>query len=179
MTIEEHIPLLEELLDRWKDEIGNDYAGYKNHVYRMINFCFALHDCNDEERKKIIIAGCFHDLGIWAGNTFDYLPPSAALAKEYLNQNNLEQWIPEIELMINMHHKLRKHQDKRYPLVEVFRQGDLVDFSLGIVKCGLPRAYVKSVQRRFPNAGFHKRLVQLELGWFPRHPFNPLPVLKW
>ena len=31
----------------------------------------------------------------------------------------------------------------------------------------------------FPNAGFHKRLVQLELGWLTRHPLNPLPVFKW
>jgi hypothetical protein len=179
MAIEKHIPLVEEILDQWKDDIRHDYTGYKNHVYRMINFCFALHDGNDEARKKMIIARCFHDLGIWASNTFDYLSPSVALAKAYLRENNLETWIPEIELMINMHHKLRKYQDERYPLVEVFRQGDLVDFSLGFVKCGLPKAYIKNVQRRFPNAGFHKRLVQLELGWFPRHPLNPLPVLKW
>ena len=179
MAIEEHIPLLEAILGTWKNEIGNDYAGYKNHVYRMINFCFALYDYNDEEREKVIIAGCFHDLGIWASNTFDYLSPSAVLAKAYLKQNNLEPWIPEIELMINMHHKLRPYQDERYPLVEVFRQGDLVDFSLGLVTCGLPRSDIKSVKARFPNAGFHKRLVQLELGWFSGHPLNPLPVLKW
>jgi hypothetical protein len=179
MAIEEHIPLLEEILDQWKNQIGTDYAGYKNHLYRMINFCFALHDCNDEEREKIIIAACFHDLGIWASNTFDYLPPSVALAKAYLKQNNLEPWIPEIELMIDKHHKLRKYRDDRYPLVELFRQGDLVDFSLGIVKCGLPGSYIKSVKSRFPNAGFHKRLVQLEVGWLSGHPLNPLPVLKW
>ena len=81
--------------------------------------------------------------------------------------------------MILMHHKLRKYQDERYPLVELFRQGDLVDFSLGLVTCGLPRTYIKSVKNRFPNAGFHKRLVQLELCWFSKHPLNPAPVLKW
>jgi len=179
MVIEERILLLEEILATWKNEIGADYAGYKNHVYRMINFCFALHDCNQAAREKIIIAGCFHDLGIWTSHTFAYLPPSVALAKVYLHQNQLEQWTPEIELMIDMHHKVRKYQDVRYPLVEVFRQGDLVDFSLGIVKCGLPKAFIKSVQTRFPNAGFHQRLVQLELGWLPKHPFNPLPVFRW
>ena len=179
MTIEEHIPFLEELLGQWKTAIGADYAGYRNHLYRMINFCFALHDCNPEEREKVIIAGCFHDLGIWASNTFDYLSPSIALAKEYLQQTGSQQWGAEIELMIAMHHKLRSYQDPRYPLVEVFRKGDLVDFSLGLVKCSLPASYIQCVQKRFPNAGFHKRLVQLELGWLPRHPFNPVPVLKW
>ncbi|HMN30869.1 MAG TPA: hypothetical protein PKE45_22130, partial [Caldilineaceae bacterium] len=107
MTIEEHIPFLEELLGQWKTAIGADYAGYRNHLYRMINFCFALHDCNPEEREKVIIAGCFHDLGIWASNTFDYLSPSIALAKEYLQQTGSQQWGAEIELMIAMHHKLR------------------------------------------------------------------------
>jgi len=166
-------------LDKWKNELGNDYLGYKNHVYRMIHFCFALHSCNHEEREKIIIAGCFHDLGIWANGTVDYLPPSIALAKEYLKQNSLEQWIPEIELMIDMHHKLRKHQDDRYPLVEVFRKGDLVDFSLGVVQWGLPKTYIRSVKDQFPNAGFHKRLAQLAAGWFSKHPLSPPPFMKW
>ncbi len=179
MPIEAHLPLVEEILGSWKTEIGPDYAGYRNHVYRMINFCFALRDCTAEERQKIIIAGCFHDLGIWGADTFDYLPPSIALAKAYLQQNNLAAWIPEIELMIDMHHKLRAYTDTRYPLVEVFRKGDVVDFSLGIVKFGLPSATIQSVKEQFPNAGFHKRLVQLELGWLPKHPLNPLPVFKW
>lgn len=178
MKIEEHIPLLEEILDKRKDEIGNDFLGYKNHVYRMINFCFALGKHNAEEREKIIIAGCFHDIGIWTNNfTLDYLPPSIIQAKEYLEQNKLENWTPEIELMIDEHHKLRKYHQN--PLVETFRQGDLVDFSLGIFKCGLPKTYVKSVKKQFPNAGFHKCLVKLAGGWLLKHPLNPVPVLKW
>ncbi len=145
----------------------------------MIHFCFALHNCTTEEREKIIIAGCFHDLGIWTDGTIDYLPPSIALAKDYLSQKSLEPWIPEIELMIDMHHKLRKYHEDHYPLVELFRQGDLVDFSLGTVTWGLPRTYIKSVKDRFPNAGFHKRLVQLAWGWFSRHPLSPPPFMKW
>ena len=177
--IEERIPLLEEILGTWKNELGSDYEGYKNHVYRMIHFCFALHTCTDEERKKIIIAGCFHDLGIWTNSTIDYLPPSIALAKKYVQQNNLEQWAHEIELMIDQHHKIRKYHGERYPLVEVFRRGDLVDFSLGLVKWGLPESYIKSVKDQFPNAGFHKRLVQLAKRWFAKHPLTPPPFIKW
>lgn len=179
MMIENRIPLVDDILEKWKGEIGNDYHGYKNHVYRMINFCFALSDFSDRQREKIIIAGCFHDLGIWSNKTFDYLPPSIRLAKEYLRQNNLEQWSREIELMIGMHHKLGKYQDAQNPLIETFRQGDLVDFSLGIVKCGLPRKFIKSVKKEFPNAGFHKCLVRLASGWIFKHPLDPVPVLKW
>lgn len=178
MVIEESIPLLDDILEKWKDELGDNYIGYKNHVYRMINFCFALRNYNQEEREKIIIAGCFHDLGIWSDKTFDYLPPSITLAKEYLKKNNLEKWTPEIELMIGMHHKLGKYQGDN-SLIEVFRRGDLVDFSLGFVKCGLPKNYIKSVKNQFPNAGFHKYLVCLASGWVLKHPLNPAPVLKW
>lgn len=179
MLIEEHITLAEEILGSWQPQIGKDYNGYKNHVYRMLNFCFALHDCSHIEREKLIIAACFHDLGIWSDLTFDYLPPSVVRAQAYLTQQQLAQWQPEITLMITMHHKLSAYQDERYPLIEVFRKGDLVDFSLGIVKCGLPATYIQQVKAHFPNAGFHKRLVQLEVGWLFRHPANPLPVFKW
>lgn len=179
MRIEEHITLVEEILTPWQPVIGQDYRGYKNHVYRMLNFCFALHDGSHTEREKLSIAACFHDLGIWSDHTFDYLSPSVARAHTYLAEAQLSQWQPEIALMIAMHHKLRRYQDARYPLVEIFRQGDLVDFSLGVVRCGLPAAYIKQVKAHFPNAGFHKRLVQLEAGWLFRHPANPLPVFKW
>ena len=155
--IEERITLVEEILGEYRNELGDDYPGYKNHVYRMIHFCFALSDFNDEEREKILITACFHDLGIWTDNTFDYLLPSMALAAEYLQKKRLAEWIPEIELMIDQHHRLRKFRNVSYPLVEVFRKGDLVDFSSGIVKCGVPVEYVRAVKARFPNAGFHKR----------------------
>lgn len=179
MPIEAHIPLVEEILDRWQDNLGNDYLGYKNHVYRMIHFCFALHPCDAQARQKIIIAACFHDLGIWTDHTVDYLPPSIALVTKYLQQQHLESWIAEIELMIDMHHKFRKYRDDRYPLVEVFRKGDLVDFSLGMVKCGLPKTYIQQVKHQFPNAGFHRRLMQLAGSWFYNHPLSSPPFMKW
>ena len=43
MTIEEHIPLLEEILGAWRGQIGDAYSGYRNHVYRVVHFCTALH----------------------------------------------------------------------------------------------------------------------------------------
>lgn len=179
MTIEKDIPLLEEILGEWRDRIGADYLGYRNHVYRMVNFCFSLRDHTAEERKKIIIAGCFHDLGIWPEGTLDYLPPSIVRAKEYLSIHTLDEWCPEIELMIGQHHKIHRFQDTQLPLVEEFRRADLVDFSLGLVKSRIPATYVKTVKAEFPNAGFHKQLVRNAGRWICRHPLNPLPVLKW
>jgi hypothetical protein len=177
VKIEARIPLLESIFDERKTEIGNDFPGYKNHVYRMINFCLALADFQPEEREKIIVAGCFHDIGSWTGVTFDYLPPSTVSATEYLTRHKLEKWIPDVKLMIDMHHQLGKDGNNR--LADVFRRGDSVDFSLGFIKFGLPKDYVTSVKKQFPNAGFRKRLVKLAGAWICRHPLNPIPVLKW
>lgn len=175
--VEESIPLIEDILGPRKQLLGPDFAGYRNHVYRMVHFCFAQRYLNREQKQKVIIAGCFHDIGIWTGCTFDYLPPSIEAANEYLVQNDLDQLIPEIESMIDQHHKLREYRAD--PLVEVFRKGDLVDFSLGLVKCGVSAGYIKEVRSAFPNAGFHKFLVGLAGRWFCRHPLKPVPVLKW
>ena len=179
MAIEASIPLLEEILGAWEQQIGKDYAAYRNHVYRMVHYCFALRDCSEEERNKIVVAGCFHDIGIWSDGTIDYLPPSVVRAREYLQEKGLSAWDEEIALMIDQHHKLRTWRDARYPLVEVFRKADLVDVSLGLVKFGLPAKLVSEVKAQFPNQGFHKRLGQLAGGWFAGHPLSPPPFLKW
>jgi len=179
MLIEKNISLLDEILDEWKSVIGEDFEGYKNHVYRMVHCCFSLHACNKEERKKIIIAGCFHDLGLWTENTVDYLPPSVLLAREYLKKNDLEHWSPEIELMIDMHHKIRKYKSDEYPLVEIFRRADLADFSLGLIKGGVPKEIMDELKVVFPNAGFHKMLMKEQGKWLFKHPLNPFPIIKW
>jgi hypothetical protein len=179
MLIKDHISLLEEILEKWRETIGKDYVGYKNHIYRMMNFCYALRDCSDEEKEKIVIAGCFHDIGIWIENTVDYIPPSIPPAKEYLKQQGLEHWSPEIELMISEHHKIRAYKDDTYPLVELFRKGDLVDFSFGLFKFGLPNDYIDRVKAQFPNAGFHANLARLSVPWLLKHPLNPAPMMKW
>jgi len=179
MNIETNNPLIEEILLEWREQIGQDYDGYHGHVYRMYNFCLALHDCSDDEKKKIAIAACFHDIGLWSDHTVDYIQPSVEQVKKYLSQQDLSDWSNEIGLMVEFHHKVRAYKDKKYPLVEVFRKGDLVDFSLGFFKCGIPKAYIKSVKKMIPNAGFHKFLMKGAKEWFAKHPLSPPPFMKW
>lgn len=179
MAIETHIPLLEEILSPWKIKIGNDYDGYKNHVYRMLNFCFYLAKPNEEEKTKLIITAAFHDIGIWSDNTLDYLPPSVTQALVYLNKHELSSWTKEITLIIDMHHKLRPYKNTKLSLVEWFRKADLIDFSLGRVRYGVPKKYIQEVKGVFPNAGFHKRLIQLSWKQLKDKPFNPAPMFKW
>lgn len=177
-SIESHIDLVEEIFAPWQAMLGADALGYKNHVYRMIHFCFALYPCDAAARQKIIIAACFHDIGIWSDQTVDYLPPSIDLVREYLQQHQLDAWTTEISLMIEMHHKLRRYPEQN-SLVEIFRKGDLVDFSLGWVTSGVSRTYIRQVKAQFPNAGFHRRLLQLAKQWFIRHPLQLPPFMKW
>ena len=179
MSIEENIPLLEEIFSEWKEVIGSEYQGYRNHVYRMIHFCLALRECDDEEREKIIIAGAFHDIGIWIKDTVDYIPPSLPPVVEYLKKRDRESWTTEIKLMITEHHKIREYKDTSHPLVEIFRKGDLVDFSFGLYKFGISKEYIDQVKGIFPNADFHKNLGKRAAKWFLKHPLNPAPMMKW
>ncbi len=179
MKIEEQIPLLESILGDWEETMGSDYKPYKNHVYRVVHFCLALHQCRQDDKEKFIIAGCFHDLGIWANETLDYLAPSAELAKQYLKAHGQEQWSTEIELMIDQHHKVTRYRDSMHPLVEVFRKADWIDVTMGRRTFGLPKNDVQSVLDKFPNLGFHKMLIKLAKAQFMRHPLNLLPMIKW
>jgi len=52
MNIQTSDPLIDGILSEWRERIGVDYEGYRGHVYRMFNFCLALKDCSEEERKR-------------------------------------------------------------------------------------------------------------------------------
>ena len=179
MLIETHVPLIETILATWRDRIGAEYDGYRGHVYRMFNFCLALRECSDEEKTKLAIAACFHDIGLWSDHTPDYIPPSIVQVKQYLADQGLERWSEEIGLMVEMHHKVRPDRHVNYPLVELFRQGDLVDFSLGLFTFGLPRNWINQVKTTIPNQGFHRFLLKGAQDWFSKHPFSPPPFMKW
>ncbi len=170
---------IDGILAPWQDTIGADYEGYRNHVVRMATFCLRLRPCTPEQQQKIEIAACFHDIGIWIEQTLDYLPPSVPPARRYLEQQGLSEWGDEIAQMILLHHKLRPVTDGVTPLVELFRQGDLVDFSRGLVKFGLPAENVRAVMQAYPNAGFHRMLLRRAGQWLLKHPLNPAPMMKW
>ena len=179
MRITTSLPLLDEILAPWQECLGADFVGYRNHLYRLLHYCFYLGVPAEEERQKLIIAAAFHDLGIWSADTIDYLPPSIELAQRYLREQGLWHWGDEIVLMIDMHHKVTPYRGAHAPLVELFRQGDLVDFSWGLFRCGVSADYIAAVKSAFPNAGFHRRLVHLGWLYFKRHPFKPLPMFRW
>lgn len=178
MKLYERAALLDEILDSWREALGEDFTAYRNHCYRVLNFCLAFGAGGAETMDKVCVAAGFHDLGIWVNGTLDYLGPSRRLAREYLAVANRADWTAEIETMIELHHKLTKYRANADWLVEPFRRADWVDVTSGRRRFGLSPTAVSEVLVAFPNAGFHKRLVALTKQRFMRHPLSPLPMMR-
>jgi hypothetical protein len=174
-----------------------------------VNLCLAIVGGSRVELEKIAVAAVFHDLGIWTNKTFDYIDPSVTIAREHLAARGMADWIPEIEAMIVDHHKVTPSRAHPHPstiardaltlpqalghpersrgmsgvegqsLVEPFRKADWIDVTRGLRRFGLPRRFVAAVAATWPSAGFHRRLVELTIDHWWKHPLNPLPMVKW
>jgi hypothetical protein len=173
-----NLPTVEEVLDDHASQLGHDLVAYRNHVYRVANLCIAIGG-DRVDPEKIAVAAVFHDLGIWTNNTFDYIAPSVAVAREYLTARGRANWIPEIEAMIEDHHKVTTSRANPSVLVESFRRADWIDVTLGLRRFGLSRTCISALESRWPDAGFHRRLVELTIDRWWKHPLNPLPMVKW
>ena len=173
------LPTVEEVLDLHASELGRDLIAYRNHVYRVVNLCLAIVGESPVELEKIAAAAVFHDLGIWTNHTFDYIAPSVTIAREYLGARGMTDWITEIEAMIVNHHKITPSRANPHSLVESFRRADWIDVTRGLRSFGLPRTLVVAVAATWPSAGFHRRLVELTIDRWWKHPLNPLPMVKW
>jgi hypothetical protein len=77
-------PITDEILTDFALAIGTDLQGYRNHVYRVLNFYCAVSGIQGLPCDAVQIAAAFHDL-TRTDNTLDYLPPSIRLASEYLD----------------------------------------------------------------------------------------------
>jgi hypothetical protein len=170
-------PLIDELLDRFKQEIGTDLEKYSNHVHRVFETC-VMRDADPSNRQKYAIAAVFHDIGIWTARTIDYLSPSILEAEHYLNAAQNAAMIPEITAMIYWHHKILPYEGAFGTTVEVFRKADWTDVSLGLLTFGSDRQKLRRLRAQFPNAGFHWFLIRQIGANFLRHPLNPLPMFK-
>jgi hypothetical protein len=172
-------PLVDEILQSHAEALGPDLPAYRNHVTRVLHLVFALAPQLQTAPEPVLIAGAFHDLGIWTAQTFDYLDPSSQLAHDYLEAHGQQAFWPEVDLIIQQHHKLRSYRGPFEASVEAFRRADLVDLSLGWLGAGLQPEFIGALRAQFPNAGFHQRLVAFTGQQFLRQPWNPLPMMRW
>jgi hypothetical protein len=174
-----NLPTVEEVLGNHERVLGTDAIGYRNHVYRVVNLCLAVARGSPVELDKVAVAAVFHDLGIWTNHTFDYIAPSVALARAHLAARGLSDWAPELEAMIVDHHKVTSSRSHPPSLVESFRRADWIDVTCGLRRFGVQRSFIATVRYTWPDAGFHRRLVELTLNRFWNHPLSPLPMVKW
>lgn len=173
-------PTLDALFAPWQAALGRDYQAYRNHVERLLALCEALAARAGVTLDPVAlrVAGVFHDLGIWSDGTFDYLGPSTARARAWLEAHGRGDLAPAVTAMIGQHHKLRPAGPARDP-VEIFRRADWMDVTLGALAFGLPRARYRDLLRQYPDAGFHLRLLQLSGKQLLTNPLRPLPMFRW
>ncbi len=179
MKVVVNYPLVDEILEQYRDVIKYDYVGYRNHITRMLNFCrYLLPDITDEESMKIQVAAVFHDIALWTHDRVDYLVPSYQDCHLWLENQGLSEWKEEIQIIIDMHHLISEYSGPYAKLAEAFRKADLVDFSLGVFRMGISRSFIKDVKSVIPNAGFHKALVKFTFIQLGRNPFKPFPMMR-
>ncbi|GAM55865.1 metal-dependent phosphohydrolase, HD subdomain [Vibrio ishigakensis] len=152
---------MEELFSRYKHLIGDDYLGYRNHVYRTITY--AMHFLgNDPELEQIVeTAFVYHDIGLWTDHELAYLEPSEAVA---LKDNEEFGWgldPDELQGAIHWHHKITPYKGAHQKVIEACRKADWIDASMGMVRKGLSKETIKQVEDAFPNNGFHDTLMRL------------------
>ena len=154
-------PRVEQLFARYRDVIGDDYDGYRNHVYRTITY--AMHFLRQDEAAAAAVetAMVYHDIGLWTDHALAYLEPSQAAVTA---DNEQHQWGLDTELLcgiIHWHHKVFRYRGPHERIIEACRRADWIDASQGWLRKGISRANVAAVEQAFPNCGFHKALLRL------------------
>ena len=173
-------PLIDEILDARRAYARGDaaaFAGYRNHAHRVHNFARSIASLSADDEDKLAIAAAFHDLCAFDG--LDYIEPSIEEAGRYLRQTGRAAWDREVALMIAFHHRVRPYRGAHQTLVEPFRRADWNDFTMGLVKGGIPRDVRRAAEVELPVRAFiPKAIVRLTLGWLPRHPLRPAPIFR-
>jgi hypothetical protein len=166
-------PIVDAVLDRHCDALGDHLSAYRNHVYRCITYHQLLLGFSIPDVAAL--AWATHDLGIWTAGSFDYLAPSADLAAVYADEFGIAD-IDRLRALVTEHHRLRPVDDR---VTETFRQADLIDVSHGVLRQGIARSAIRAAVDELPYNGFHVFLAKGLTGHAVRHPLRPLPMLRW
>jgi hypothetical protein len=163
-----------KILTKYKNELGEDYHPYLNHVKRVYEYACMLR--LERSSDLLLTAAIFHDLDIWVHHTMDYLKGSASLATEYVAKKEPDLDPALLSEIITKHHKLTPVKDN--PVVEAFRKADLIDLSAGWIRFNIPKSIIVDTERRYPRLGFTKTVLSKTFGWSLKHPLRPFPMVK-
>ena len=154
-------PRIEELFAPYRDVIGDDYAGYRNHVFRTVTYAMHFLDGDLDVEPTVETAMAYHDIGLWTDRELAYLEPSEAIV---VADNEKHGWGLDPDLLrgiIHWHHKIFRYRGPHERVIEACRKADWIDASMGWIRKGMSRSNVAAVEAAFPNEGFHKSLLRL------------------
>ncbi len=154
-------PRIEKLLEPYRSIIGDDYPGYRNHVYRTVTYAMHFLDNDSQYEKLVETAFVYHDIALWTDNALAYLEPSEAVA---LADNEKYGWGLDPELLrgaIHWHHKITKYKGPNQKIIEACRKADWVDATKGKIRKGMSKAAIAEVEAAFENFGFQDTLLRL------------------
>lgn len=168
-------PGVEEEFAKYKELIGSDYEGYKNHVYRVLSY--SLYFLNNDDTYKDVIerALVYHDIGLWTDSVLDYLDPSFEVAKKNLEHVYNEEQLQLVHDIIIYHHKITPFDGNLAIIVNAVRKADWIDASQGFVHQGMPKANIEKAYKELPAAGFYDTLADFG----PRLHGNDFLTMIW
>ncbi len=161
IIIENDRPRVEELFEPYRELIGIDFNGYRNHVYRCITY--AMHFLSNANAHTQIVETAFvyHDIGLWTDRKLAYLEPSEAVA---ILDNEKHGWGLDLDALrgaIHWHHKVFPFRGPHEDVINACRKADWIDATQGWIRKGIRRSSIANVESTFPNCGFHKSLMRL------------------
>jgi hypothetical protein len=168
--------VLDTELSKFSDAMGDDYEAYRNHCLRVLSFAVShlggVKNVSSKSVDVMALALAYHDLGLWSDGALDYLEPSAKQLEASTSAKNGEDDaafdendIATARAIITEHHKLTDFESKdrgiNDNLVNAIRKSDWADFTIGIVRFGLPGSFLESAYTSIPEAGFHMTLTKM------------------
>ena len=161
IEIVESSPRVEGLLAPYRECIGTDFPGYRNHIYRVLTYAMHFLDQDDSARATVETALVYHDLGLWTAHDLAYLEPSEAKVREDAAEHGWDLDIDLVVKAIHWHHKVTAYHGPDERIVNAVRRGDWVDATRGRVRKGLGKDQIAAVEDALPNLGFHDALQRL------------------
>lgn len=153
---------IEKLLKKYKDVIGSDLPGYKNHCYRVLSYThhFLHGKVTPAQNEVITTALVYHDIGLWTDKTLAYLEPSSERALEVYRGKYSPEDQQLLHDIIYWHHKITPFVGPNADIVNAVRKADWIDATQSTVHQGMPRQHIAHAYATIPVAGFYDTLQQ-------------------
>ena len=174
--------IIESQLSNYKQLLGDDYLGYRNHLYRVLTYANWFlggrpSKLNNNKYWELLqIALVYHDIGLWTHKQLNYLQPSVDLAIRSLAASEKIYDTSDVRIvkdMITYHHKITyfngfdsNHPNTPYPggkealdIIDAFRKADWIDATHTIITKDMPINNINKVVSELPDLGFYNTLL--------------------